>query len=456
MKGMNLTNKDNIYMVGIGGAGMSALARYFHCLGKSVSGYDRVKSANSEKLEEEGISVQYQWELSRLSGIELIIYTPAISDNHEVFEFAKNSNVPIYKRSEVLGEISKNYKTIAVAGTHGKTTTSSMLAHVLWEGGIECTAFLGGIANNFQSNFIYGSSDLLIAEADEFDRSFLQLHPHIGIITSMDADHLDIYGSKEDMELAYYTFEGLIPEEGNCIVHHSLTEKSQWSRKPISYGIEEGDYCAVGIREKDFQVDFSFEYGNQALSDIRMTFVGRHNVLNMTAALSVAHVVGLPVDKFHQAASSFKGIHRRFELCYHSDRITFIDDYAHHPSEINAILSSVRSIQRNRKLIVLFQPHLYSRTLDFYSEFASSLSIADEVLLLDIYPAREEVLEGVSSNLIIDKINDVPAQLINRYQIEEELSKVISFPCTVVSLGAGDIDKEKQKIISHIKELDKE
>lgn len=451
---MKISALKNIYFMGIGGAGMSALARYFHCLEKNVRGFDQTSTSLTLNLEKEGMSIFYTWDKSQIEACELLIYTPAIPSHHEVFEVAAELGIPMLKRAQVLGEISKNYRAIAVAGTHGKTTTSTMITHLLRNSGIDCTAFLGGISLNLKSNFIHGKSDVMVVEADEYDRSFLHLFPFIGIITSMDEDHLDIYETREQMNRAYFNFQSRIHPNGSLIIHHSLKEQLDWSVQPTTYGINDGDYQVSNTSQDGEVLTFNVIRGKDKFYDFSLKLPGDHNLSNMIAALAAVHALGLNISRLKEVSKSFMGIKRRFEICYKGDFVSFIDDYAHHPVEIQAALQATQSLYPSRNKVVLFQPHLYSRTRDFFKEFASALQIANEVMLLDIYPAREEPIDGINSELIAQYIVGTPTYVIEREEIIHKLRQSINSPTVIVMLGAGDIEKEKNVILELVKELD--
>lgn len=439
---MDFSSIKNIYFVGIGGIGMSALARYFNGLGMKIWGYDRVRTDLTAELEQEGMQIHYHEAVSLIpEGVDLVIYTPAIPKDHaELIYFRENAYI-IMKRAEVLGLISRNRKTIAVAGTHGKTSTSSILTYILRTAGIDCTAFLGGIANNFNSNFINGSSEWVVMEADEFDRSFLQLNPEIAIVTSMDADHLDIYGNHDEMKSTYVKFMG--QAKGHLLLRKGLEDNigdADILAKVHSYGTDNSsDFHSFRIRSEapNFVFDWKDNAGGITLDDLLFTLPGRHNVENATAAIAVARLLGCDEHKIRQALRTFRGIWRRFEWVYVSPSAVFIDDYAHHPEELRAAIRAARSLYPDRKITGVFQPHLYSRTRDFVDGFASALDELDEVLLMDIYPARELPIDGVSSNIIFEKMKCKNKELVSKHNLIENLKdKKIE---VLMTLGAGDI-----------------
>lgn len=439
---MKLEQFKQVYFVGIGGIGMSALARYFVHLGVTVFGYDRVETALTQQLEQEGMHIHYQDDVAQIpEGIDLVVYTPAIPAEHLELQHFRANGYTIMKRAEVLGLISKSKKTIAVAGTHGKTTTSAILAHLLKVGGVDCSAFLGGIAGNFNSNFVAGESEWVVMEADEFDRSFLQLRPEIAILTSMDADHLDIYGDKESLEQTFLEFAGQVKQ--SIYYQAGLPIDSQYNLGIdwYNYGINQGTIRANNVSA--IQTIFVFDYVNNqnrvpTIPRLEFTLAGHHNVLNALAAISVAKELGVNDKAIREGLATFKGIKRRFELVTltPNDR-AYVDDYAHHPTEIEMAIYAARTIFPKGKITGVFQPHLYSRTRDFATEFAAVLDQLDEVILLDIYPARELPIAGVSSQMILDKMKLVKKELVQKEKLLEVLgNKEIQ---VLMTLGAGDI-----------------
>lgn len=426
-----------IYFIGIGGIGMSALARYFNGSGVAVFGYDRVETALTKKLSEEGMQIHYQDDITQIpEGIDLVIYTPAIPESHNELNYFKNNGYTIAKRAEVLGWISKDKKAIGVAGTHGKTTTSAILTHILKTAGIDCTAFLGGIAANFESNFISGQSEWVVMEADEYDRSFLHLYPSIAVITSMDADHLDVYGNVESMHSSFNEFAHQVSDTVICHNHLPL-QKETAKADFVSYGVEQGVAKATNIRAKAPNFVFDWYWEEDLISNIKFTLPGIHNVLNATAAITVARKLGATKQQILTAMASFKGIKRRFEFIIDEKSLTYIDDYAHHPEELNMAIAAARQLYPDRKITAVFQPHLYSRTQDFAEGFAQALDQLDALILLDIYPAREAPIKGVSSAIIFDRMQLKEKQLISKsallHSIENNKHEVF------LTLGAGDI-----------------
>ncbi len=442
---MNLKEIQHIYFLGIGGMGMSALAWYFHEQGKHVSGYDLNESPVTSALKESDIPVYHEADLMHLQGQECIIYTPAIPQDHPELRAIKSLGLPLFKRAEILGMLSQSYKTLAVAGTHGKTTTSAMLTHLMRTSGVSATAFLGGISHNLGSNYVKGDSPYAIMEADEYDRSFLQLHPTLSLITALEADHLDIYGTEEELEKAYFQFAQKSDNNQPLLIHESLIGYD-WEKTCITYGVEKGDFQAQNISHKGVTVKFDFIGEGVSLSDIYLSMPGVHNVSNMVGALTMGHLLGIDAESMKQAVSSFIGIHRRFDVQYDGNEITYVDDYAHHPSEVLAAVTTAKTLFPERKTVVVFQPHLYSRTQDHAKGFSNVLNTVDQVLLLDIYPAREKPIPGVSSQIILKDITKAEASWIKKEDLIPTLSKWVQSPSVLLSLGAGDIDKEVQHI----------
>lgn len=438
---MELNNIKRVYLVGIGGIGMSGLARYFHHLGCVVCGYDKTSTPLTDALHNEGICMQFEdkanlipMSFQNVDEGTLIIYTPAIPKDSEILNHFKRKGFDLQKRSQVLGIISKSMFTIAVAGTHGKTTTSCMIAHILKDSGKDCSAFLGGISSNYQTNVLYGNNNIVVVEADEYDRSFLTLHPDVAIITSMDADHLDIYGDHSQLEESFKLFASQIKEGGTLIYHQGL---------PLGNGI---DYAmndlaqatATNVRVEDGSFYFDFNDGKTSIPNIKMGIAGLHNILNATAAIEAALHVEVAPAAIYEALGSFKGVKRRFEYIVKNEGHVYIDDYAHHPEELKAAISSVKTLYPDKKLTVIFQPHLFTRTRDFADGFAEALDMADELLMLDIYPARELPIEGVDSEMILNRM-----KMLNKRKCgkQESLDIVaIEKPELLLTVGAGDID----------------
>ncbi len=439
---VNLNDVKSIYFLGIGGIGMSGLARYFQTRSVNVKGYDKTITPLTRKLEEEGMDIQYIEKTEHLPDhLDLVVWTPAIPGDSLLLHEVKQRKIPLLKRSAVLGLISREMTTLAVAGTHGKTTTSTMLAHLLKSSSKDCTAFVGGISSNYGSNYIQGDGDYLVLEADEFDRSFLQLKPMMAILTSMDPDHLDIYGSPDEMKSAYEAFLRLVDKDGLLVVHHPLMADLGRDNYPNAktYGIEAGDYSAERIEASGMQVEFDFVFKEGRWDRLRMQMPGEHNISNAISALALAKESGVTESEAREALGSFKGIKRRFELIGCSEQIFYIDDYAHHPGEIEAIIKACRQSFPGKKLTGIFQPHLYSRTRDFSNEFAEALDELDECIVIDIYPARELPIEGVDAKLIVGKMKGDKVCYMKKGDIISLLKKIdIEI---LLTIGAGDIDQ---------------
>jgi UDP-N-acetylmuramate--alanine ligase len=439
---MELQNIKRVYLIGIGGIGMSGLARYFAHLGCIVCGYDRTPTELTDQLHNEGIRVIFDdrtdWipmSFKTPDACTLIIYTPAIPRDSAIFNFFKNSGFELFKRSQVLGIISKSMFTIAVAGTHGKTTTSCMIAHILKDSGKDCSAFLGGISSNYNSNVLYGNNNIVVVEADEYDRSFLTLHPDIAVITSMDADHLDIYGDHNHLTDSFRQFASQIKENGTLVAHEDLPLTSG-----ITYSAQgPADVKGQNIRIEDGDFYFDFKNSEVSINNIKLGIAGMHNVENATAAIEVALKVDVEPELIKKALGSFKGVKRRFEYIVKNKEHIYIDDYAHHPEELRAVISSVKKLYPNKKLTTIFQPHLFTRTRDFADGFAEVLDMSDELIMLDIYPARELPIEGVSADMILDRM-----QLLNKRKCrKQEAIELVQNekPELLLTVGAGDIDQ---------------
>lgn len=438
---MELENIKRVYLIGIGGIGMSGLARYFKKRGCVVCGYDKTITPLTSAMRNEGISVVYQDEEDNLkiSFLEndpetLIIYTPAIPKDSKILNYFKSGGFSLKKRSEVLGIISKGMYTIAVAGTHGKTTTSSIIAHILKDSGYDCSAFLGGIATNYDSNVLFGQNNTMVVEADEFDRSFLTLYPDVAIVTSMDADHLDIYGDRSNLVESFRQFVSQIKEGGRLIYKQGLDLKLG---KSYSANIL-ADIQAVNVKVKDGGFYFDFKNDNIVIENIRLGLPGLHNIENAVAAIEVALHLGIEPEKIKMALASYLGVKRRFEYILKNQNHIYIDDYAHHPEELRACIQAVKTLYPDKKLTTIFQPHLFTRTRDFAEGFSEVLSMTDDLILLDIYPARELPIEGVNSSMILDKVSIESKQILSKEQTLEYIKK--SKPELLLSVGAGDID----------------
>ncbi len=431
-----------IYFIGIGGIGMSALARYFKFHGKEVAGYDKTETALTRQLVSEGIPIHYEDSISLLEkDAEMVVYTPAIPKDSEELAFFRNNGYPILKRSEVLGAITNSSFNICVAGTHGKTTITTMIAHILRHSGYGCNAFLGGIAVNYNSNYWSDERNVCVVEADEYDRSFLKLSPDVALITAMDADHLDIYGTELEVRNAFMEFSRRVKEGGLLMSKWGLTgELGRSDTKHLTYSLTDkrAEVHAESITALNGSYQFDVVMKDWSLRGVYLNMGGMHNVENVTAAITVAHTLGIEDDRIKLAVAAFRGVKRRFEYIIKEDRLVFIDDYAHHPEELRALISSARQLFADLKCTVIFQPHLFSRTRDFADGFAQSLDLADEVWILPVYPARELPLEGVTSRLIADKMTNPNRKMVGKDELISLLKqKKMEL---VITSGAGDID----------------
>jgi UDP-N-acetylmuramate--alanine ligase len=439
---MELHNIQRVYLVGIGGIGMSGLARYFAHLGCIVCGYDKTATDLTDELRNEGIQITFEDNIENVplsfQDVDegtLIIYTPAIPKDAEILNFFQDKEFTLLKRSQVLGLISKGRFTIGVAGTHGKTTTSTMVAHILKDSGIDCSAFLGGIASNYHTNVLFGNNDIVVVEADEYDRSFLTLHPDIAIVTSMDADHLDIYGDHAHLTESFRLYASQIKPGGTLIHRKGL---------PLEHGFtysitEPADAMAQNIRVENGDFYFDFVSIDVTVDDIKLGIAGLHNIENAVAAIKVGLLLGIHGHAIKHALATFKGVKRRFEYIVKTPDHIYIDDYAHHPEELRATISYIKKLYPNKKLTTIFQPHLYTRTRDFVDGFAEVLDMSDEVLLLDIYPARELPIEGVTSAIILDLMKLENRQILSKEAVIEKVRS--EQPELLLTVGAGDIDQ---------------
>lgn len=452
---MSLNDYDSIYFLGIGGIGMSNLARWFKRSGKKIGGYDRTPTPLTHELIEEGMEIHFEDKVELIPGYvnksrTLVIFTPAIPKNHVEWNYLKDNGFTIMKRSEVLGLITKDYKTIAVAGTHGKTTTSSLIAHILKTANFDMVGFLGGITTNYESNLIMngeiGKNTWAVVEADEFDRSFLRLFPVISVVTSADADHLDIYGDHAAMIQSFKEFMG--QTAGELVLHESIASLAkEINTTKVTYGMSRGQFFAGNITANSGFFSFDLLSENRKIENIQLGVPGFHNMENAIAASIVAMKLGVDEATLRKALASFRGVKRRFEYIIKHKHIVYIDDYAHHPAEIEAFLKSLKSIYEGKKITVIFQPHLFTRTRDFAEGFSKSLSLADELLLMDIYPAREEPIPGVTSDMLF---KDITSPVKMRVSKKDVLEKLEALDVEVVAtVGAGDIDT----FVKPIKEL---
>ena len=449
---MKLEDIKKIYFIGIGGIGMSALARYFNSRQVEVFGYDKTETKLTKKLVGEGMEIHFEDDVSQIpEEVDLVVFTPAIPNSHDELNYFLENNFQVKKRSEVLGIISRSKKTIGVAGTHGKTSTSSVLTWMLKVGGIDCTAFLGGIAQNFESNFIEGKSDWVVIEADEYDRSFLHLNPDISIILSTDADHLDIYGDVATMQKTFFDYADKTKSNGFVFIKDGL--RIPFTKNGITYGqfgINTGSYRSENVRVENGFFVFDFKSCIENIDNIEITLAGKHNVENATAAIAVAQQLGIKGDDIKKSLATFKGIKRRFERVFEEGNVVYIDDYAHHPSELKVAIEAAKMLFPNSRITGIFQPHLFSRTNDFVDGFATELDELDEVILMDIYPARELPMKGVTSEIIFDKMKNSEKVMVTKSTLMEELKgRDIE---VLLTLGAGDIDTFVLKIKNWLSE----
>lgn len=435
---------DRAYFIGIGGIGMSALSRYFNNLGWQVAGYDKTQTSLTDQLQKEGISIHFEDfgpsipEYFQDVAKTLVIYTPAIPKNLGELLHVQHKGYALHKRAEILGMITRNSKAIGVAGTHGKTTTSTMLAYILHSSELECNAFLGGIATNFQSNFVSSkTSELTVIEADEFDRSFLQLTPFASIVTSTDADHLDIYGNENEFLEGFQSYVDLIAKDGFLIKHINAKVERE---NAITYGIDcEADYVGSNLRFSDGKFLFDVQTPTSKWQNVELGIPGIHNAENAVACVATSIQLGLSEGAVRMALQSFEGIKRRFEYHIRTENIVYIDDYAHHPTELNALISSIQLLYPNKKVTGVFQPHLFSRTRDFFEDFAKQLSRLDDLILLPIYPAREEPISGITSEALLEKITCENKQVLSPEDAVNYCAKNDSD--IYLTIGAGDIDR---------------
>ena len=444
---MEIKDIKAVYFVGAGGIGMSAIARYFVHRGLVVAGYDKTPSDLTRQLEKEGMSIHYEEcvnaipEACRNAASCLVIYTPAIPADHQELQYFRTHGFEIQKRAQVLGTLTREHKGLCVAGTHGKTTTSTMCAHIMHQSHLDCNAFLGGISKNYGTNYILSSSDYVVIEADEFDRSFHWLRPWMTVITATDPDHLDIYGTKEAYLESFRHYTELIQPGGALIIHRDLEmqEHLQEGVRRYDYALHEGDFHAENIRIEDGEISFDFISPIECVKNVELGQPVPINIENGIAAMAMAQLAGCTADELRKGMRTFEGVDRRFDFKLKNDRIVFLSDYAHHPKEIYQSAKSIRELYRNRKITAIFQPHLYTRTRDFYKEFAEALSQLDEVILTEIYPAREQPIEGVTSQLIYDNLRPgVKKQIIRKADVLDFV-KGRDFDVLIV-LGAGDLD----------------
>ena len=454
---------NEVYFIGIGGIGMSAIARFFHAGGVKVSGYDKTPTVLTKELEASGIAVHYTANVELLpKKVDLVIYTPAIPAEQEELVYYRENGYKVVKRSDVLQIITASSFNICIAGTHGKTTITTMVGHLLRHSGFGCNAFLGGIAVNYGTNFWSSEKNVCVIEADEYDRSFLKLSPDVAIITAMDADHLDIYGTAAAMEDAFIDFSKRVRPGGLVVKQFGLKRgKELVGDNMLTYSLqnESADVYAANIRMMNGSYEFDVLMKDNVLENVKLNMGGMHNVENAIAAIAVASSLEIENDKIKAAVESFKGVKRRFEYVIKNDRLVFIDDYAHHPEELRALINGAKSLFRQKKCTVIFQPHLYSRTKDLADGFAEVLDLADEVILLPIYPARELPIEGVSSEMILEKMNSERKKVMTSEEllnwIKNDYAKTLNkeFGEILITAGAGDIDMLIEPIRNELKDL---
>lgn len=450
---MNITDIKAVYFVGAGGIGMSAIARYFLKKGLVVAGYDKTPSDLTRQLEKEGMLIHYEENIEEIPHICkqkescLVIYTPAIPAEHQELVFFQKNGFEIQKRAQVLGTLTKAHKGLCVAGTHGKTTTSTMCAHIMHQSHLNCNAFLGGISKNYGTNYILSDSDYVVIEADEFDRSFHWLRPWMSVITSTDPDHLDIYGTKEAYLESFRHYTELIQPGGALIIHRDLEmeEHLQDGVRHYDYSLNEGDFHAENIRIENGEITFDFISPIENIKDVQLGQPIPINIENGIAAMAMAQLNGCTADELKYGMKTYYGVDRRFDFKIKTDRLVFLSDYAHHPKEIYQSAKSIRELYKDKHITAIFQPHLYTRTRDFYRDFADALSQLDEVVLTEIYPAREQPIEGVTSQLIYDNLKEgVKKEMIHKDEVLDYVSSH-NFEVLIV-LGAGDLDNQVPQI----------
>ncbi len=445
---MDLTNIQRIYFLGIGGIGMSALARYFNLHGKTVSGYDKTRTNLTDELEKEGIVITFEDSIVTLDAeADMVIYTPAIPKDHVQYNWYIQHHFSVVKRAQVLGMAANSMFNISIAGSHGKTSTSSITAHLLQTANRSVAAFLGGICINFNSNFIDGT-EYAIAEADEFDRSFLHLEPNIALITSVDTDHLDIYGNLEAIENSFHQFCNKVREGGVLITNSSVPEKilnEKVRNYRYSLSDEKADFFTKNLKIGEGAYVFDVVHPDGVIENVKSYYGGKHNIENAVGAIAIALQLKISPEQIKEGITTFKGVRRRFETQVRNEKYVYIDDYAHHPRELDATISAAKELYPDKKLTVVFQPHLFSRTKDLCDEFAASLSHADNLILLDIYPAREKPMEGVTSKIILDKVTISNKQLATKEELIALLKDKKDLQ-VVLTVGAGDIDTKVAEI----------
>lgn len=456
---MEIKDIKAVYFIGAGGIGMSAIARYFIHRGLVVAGYDKTPSALTLQLEREGMLIHYEENIDEIPHACkqpqtcLVIYTPAIPSDHQELQYFRQNGFEVEKRAQVLGTLTREHKGLCVAGTHGKTTTSTMCAHIMHQSHLDCNAFLGGISKNYGTNYILSNSDYVVIEADEFDRSFHWLSPWMTVITATDPDHLDIYGTKEAYLESFRHYTELIQPGGNLIIHRDLEMKEnlQEGVNRYDYSLHEGDFHAENIRIANGEITFDFISPIECVKDVQLGQPVPINIENGVAAMAMAQLSGCTAEELHYGMQTYGGVERRFDFKLKNDKIVFLSDYAHHPKEIYQSAKSIRELYSDRKITAIFQPHLYTRTRDFYKDFANALSLLDEVILTEIYPAREQPIEGVTSQLIYDNLRPgIEKHMIAKSDVLQYI-KDHSFDVLIV-LGAGDLDNQVPQITKILKE----
>lgn len=456
---MEIKDIKAVYFIGAGGIGMSAIARYFIHRGLVVAGYDKTPSALTLQLEREGMLIHYEENIDEIPHACkqpqtcLVIYTPAIPSDHQELQYFRQNGFEVEKRAQVLGTLTREHKGLCVAGTHGKTTTSTMCAHIMHQSHLDCNAFLGGISKNYGTNYILSNSDYVVIEADEFDRSFHWLSPWMTVITATDPDHLDIYGTKEAYLESFRHYTELIQPGGNLIIHRDLEMKEnlQEGVNRYDYSLHEGDFHAENIRIANGEITFDFISPIECLKDVQLGQPVPINIENGVAAMAMAQLSGCTAEELRYGMQTYGGVERRFDFKLKNDKIVFLSDYAHHPKEIYQSAKSIRELYSDRKITAIFQPHLYTRTRDFYKDFANALSLLDEVILTEIYPAREQPIEGVTSQLIYDNLRPgIEKHMIAKSDVLQYI-KDHSFDVLIV-LGAGDLDNQVPQITKILKE----
>jgi UDP-N-acetylmuramate--alanine ligase len=449
---MKLEGLKYVYLIGIGGIGMSGLARYFKSLGKEVSGYDKTPSSLTDEMEAEGIKIHFEDDMNLVADAvkkhasaedTLIIYTPAVPHDHSELVYFQTHKYNVHKRAQVLGWITEGHYTVAVAGTHGKTTTTTLVTHILKSSKVDCIAFLGGVSKNYDTNILLAKEtkkSTMVVEADEYDRSFLTLSPNISVITSIDPDHLDIYGDNAHMQESYSMFANRLDKDGYLVTKQKVKDTLNYKGKTFTYSLnQQADYYAKNIAVKENQYVYDVVTPDGEINSVKLGIPGLHNVENSVAATAVAHLMKIGDNDIRHALGTFEGVKRRFDYQIISPKLVFIDDYAHHPAELTACISSVKALYPGKKITGIFQPHLYTRTRDFADGFAESLDLLDKTILLDIYPARELPINGIDSAMLLGKMKKKDKKLCSKEELVSEVTK--DMPEVLITMGAGDIDR---------------